>query len=320
MTVPKLSIIVPCYNAELFLPRCLESIVAQTLADFECILVDDGSKDATGELCDAMAEKDARFKVIHKPNGGEATARNAGLDVAQGEFIGWVDADDYVEADHFALMVASAERWGTDIVLCDVSEKTNSRILKNYCFPEGKDVLSQKEMLLELLEDRIITSWVWSKIYRRHLFEGERFSPQYRLLVDFEFSHRIFIKASSLSVTRCLTYHYVRREDSLIHGINLDGEWDLLYSVEARYLFFKDSYDSCYSRVAGTRFIKFIRNYLNKLMKNPGRPVRMLEDDCSFFKKYLGLAMRSPIGVKKKLLWLALACDMYPLVEKLRKK
>ena len=95
----KFSVIVPVYKVETYLPRCIESILNQTVTDFELILIDDGSPDCSGEICDAYAAKDSRIRVIHQKNGGVSKARNAGLDIAQGEYIVFVDSDDWVDAD-----------------------------------------------------------------------------------------------------------------------------------------------------------------------------------------------------------------------------
>ena len=114
----KLSIIVPVYNVEPYLRRCIDSILAQTFTDFELILVDDGSPDNCPAICDEYAEKDPRIVVIHKQNGGLSDARNAGLDIARGEYIGFVDSDDYIDAEMYEKMYNAAIMHNSDIVSC----------------------------------------------------------------------------------------------------------------------------------------------------------------------------------------------------------
>ena len=113
--MPQVSVIVPVYNTEKYLAECVNSILAQTLRDIEVILVDDGSTGSSPAMCDAYAEKDSRVKVIHKVNGRAATARNAGMKIAQGEYIAFVDSDDWISPDMYEQMLAS----GADVCLCD---------------------------------------------------------------------------------------------------------------------------------------------------------------------------------------------------------
>lgn len=115
---PEISVIVPVYKVERFLPACIDSLLAQTFADFELILVDDGSPDNCPALCDAAAEKDNRVRVLHKANGGVSTARNAGLDMARGKWIAFVDSDDSVQPDYLEKMHTAALAAGADIALC----------------------------------------------------------------------------------------------------------------------------------------------------------------------------------------------------------
>lgn len=114
----KLSIIVPVYNVEPYLRRCVDSILNQTFSDFELILVDDGSPDSCGAICDDYAARDRRIKVIHKANGGVSYARNEGLDIAQGEYIGFVDSDDYIHPKMYEILVGVIEREQVDLVQC----------------------------------------------------------------------------------------------------------------------------------------------------------------------------------------------------------
>lgn len=119
---PLLSIIVPVYDVERYLPKCMDSILAQTFTDFELILVDDGSPDNCPALCDAAAAKDARIRVIHQKNGGLSAARNAGLDAARGAWIGFVDSDDYIAPEMYEALYHAVQSTGADLALCDYAE------------------------------------------------------------------------------------------------------------------------------------------------------------------------------------------------------
>ena len=119
MSNPKISVIIPVYNAESTLRRCVDSVLAQTFTDFECLLINDGSKDKSGEICDEYARKDSRVKVFHKENGGVSSARNVGLDNARGEWVSFVDSDDWVEGDILESMYKTALLSGSSLVTCD---------------------------------------------------------------------------------------------------------------------------------------------------------------------------------------------------------
>ena len=128
--VPKVSIIVPVYKVEKYLRKCIDSIINQTLKDIEIILVDDGSPDNCGKICDEYAAKDTRIKVIHKENGGLSSARNAGMEVAEGEYIGFVDSDDWIESDMYMTLWQKAKDINADLVNSDYF-RNNDRIKTN---------------------------------------------------------------------------------------------------------------------------------------------------------------------------------------------
>ena len=128
--MPKVTVIVPVYNVEQYLRRCIDSILAQTFGDLELILVDDGSADSSGVICDAYAEKDSRVKVIHQKNSGVSAARNTGLDAAEGEYIAFVDSDDHVDPDYLAALLQTK----ADLVICGaILQKDNGEIIKEEC-------------------------------------------------------------------------------------------------------------------------------------------------------------------------------------------
>ena len=116
---PKISVIVPVYNTEKYLKRCIDSILAQSYSDFELLLIDDGSTDASPAICDEYATNDSRVRVFHKPNGGVSSARNLGLDNARGEWIAFVDSDDWIESEMLYLFISKAEKTDSDIVFCN---------------------------------------------------------------------------------------------------------------------------------------------------------------------------------------------------------
>ena len=171
---PAISIIVPVYKAERFLNECIDSILAQTFPDFELILVDDGSPDSCPALCDAAAAKDKRIRVIHKKNGGQSTARNAGLDAARGEWIAFVDSDDTITPDYCAKLYAAVQQTGAQIAACNYRQVDESgQPLKEQYLHVRAEVLDQKEALehCTLLPYMV----VWNKLFHAAIFETLRF-------------------------------------------------------------------------------------------------------------------------------------------------
>ena len=171
---PEISIIVPVYKVEKYLNECINSILAQTFTDFELILVDDGSPDNCPALCDAAAAKDSRIRVIHKKNGGQSTARNAGLDAAHGEWIAFVDSDDTITPDYCAKLYAAVQATGAQMAVCNYRQVDESgQPLKEQYLHVRAEVLDQKQALehCTLLPYMV----VWNKLFHAAIFEKLRF-------------------------------------------------------------------------------------------------------------------------------------------------
>lgn len=164
--IPKVSVIVPVYNAEKYLHRCIDSILAQTFTDFELLLIDDGSKDSSGTICDEYAKKDSRIRVFHKPNGGVSSARNVGLDNAKGEWIAFADSDDWVEYDMLECMLEKANLEKAYIVIADYFEDYADKKIK-VC--HNFESLKPRYIISKLMQGDIIGS-TWNKFFSRHLF------------------------------------------------------------------------------------------------------------------------------------------------------
>ncbi len=172
----KISIIVPIYNVEKYLPKCIESILAQTYKDFELILVDDGSPDNSPQICDEYAKKDDRVIVIHKPNGGVSSARNAGLDRATGQYIGFVDPDDYITSDMYTFMIDGMKKSGANMAICGYDYiNENGKVERPYNVREN-ELLTQKQfMSMQFDMPPTIRHVVWNKVFKADIFNGTRF-------------------------------------------------------------------------------------------------------------------------------------------------
>ncbi|MDR3346595.1 MAG: glycosyltransferase, partial [Campylobacteraceae bacterium] len=171
MKNPLISVIVPVYKVEQYLAACLNSIVNQTYKNLEIILVDDGSPDNCGKICDEYAQKDSRIVVLHQPNGGVSRARNAGLDIAKGEYIAFVDSDDYIALDMYEELMSIAQKQSADVAICGiyVIKKDGMEIFKKTL--EGLDTNGIKYQFLI----NSYPSFPWGRLYKTKLFQGVRF-------------------------------------------------------------------------------------------------------------------------------------------------
>lgn len=227
-----ISVIVPVYKVEAYLRKCLDSIAGQTYPHLEIILVDDGSPDGCGRICDEYAAKDRRFRVIHKDNGGVASARNAGLAAATGKWIGWVDPDDWIEPEMFGVMLEHALVENADIVICGRQEQYPEQ-----SFSKGwvrQEELSGKQALALLLEDDLVRSYLWDKLWKRDLFDGVRI-PELKVYEDMAVMHLMFMKAERVICLPESFYHHEYHRMSLSENPSLGSRIDFYNVVKQRY-------------------------------------------------------------------------------------
>lgn len=215
----KISVIVPVYNVEKFIRRCLDSIINQTMKDLEIILVDDGSTDNSGVICDEYAKLDNRITVIHKENGGVGSARNRGLDVATGEWIAFVDSDDYIEKNMYETLYKTAIYENVDVCACFFKYLTvDNKILFNPT-QEQLDMnrkYNSKEFLKLIYKDEYINGIcvsAWNKIYKKNIFDNLRFKT--KIYEDDELVNQIYIQDVDIFVLNKGFYIYVQNLSSL---------------------------------------------------------------------------------------------------------
>ena len=213
---PLLSIIVPVYDVENYLQKCIDSILAQTFTDFELILVEDGSPDNCPALCDAAAAKDARIRVLHQKNGGLSAARNAGLDAARGEWIGFVDSDDYIAPEMYEAMYQAAQNTGADLALCDYAEVDEAGVpCQSMHVRLGKKDFTGRELLKNATDSMIQPAW--NKLYRRAVFAQLRY-PEGKLNEDLFLIPKICLQIQKAVVVPKALYYYVQRGGSIMNG------------------------------------------------------------------------------------------------------
>ena len=209
-----ISIIVPVYNAEKYLSRCIDSILRQTFADFELILVNDGSSDKSKEICEKYSGSDPRIKLINQKNSGVSAARNTGLDNASGEYIGFVDSDDFIEKNMYEELYNILKKTGADISVCGIKD-VFSEETGNFQKSENKVLTFDVKSALEcILSGKLLTMYSVNKLYKRELFENLRY-PVGKIYEDTVLSVQIFSKCNKIAYSPAILYYYFRNPGSI---------------------------------------------------------------------------------------------------------
>ena len=211
---PKISIIVPVYNVEQYLERCVESLINQTYKNIEIILVDDGATDNSGQLCDELAQRDPRIVVYHKENGGLSDARNYGIDKASGDYIGFIDSDDFIDDDMYEVLLSNILEYNADISFCRIYDINDGENIEKDKTKNEPFVLSSEEMVKNVLEAKVFSVTAGNKLYKKSLFDNLRFekgkiAEDAFLMIDLLSSCEIIV------ATFVKKYYYVHRENSI---------------------------------------------------------------------------------------------------------
>ena len=215
MLVPDISVIIPVYNVAPYLRRCTASVLSQKGPSLEVLLIDDGSTDGSGALCDAIAREDARVQVVHQPNGGLSRARNAGLDLAQGHYVSFVDSDDYLEENAYRDLLHLAQKFQVPLVCggrFDVEEETGTK-QPGLC-PEKEGLLSGENLVRRIFTWNGLDSSACDKLFDRSLFEGIRF-PEGMVCEDVPTVYRVCLRAGSGGLLPRPFYNYCHRAGSI---------------------------------------------------------------------------------------------------------
>lgn len=222
---PLISVIVPIYGIDRYLGICIESLIDQTYRNIEIILVDDGSLDRCPEICDLYAKKDSRIKVVHKQNGGLVSARKAGLEVATGDYIGYVDGDDWVDSGFYQAMVTTISEYGSDVVvagmsrdLFSISSKIMSKIPAGNYEGERLKKLKQNMLTYERFSRIGITTYLWNKLFKREKLIPFQMSVDNGISIgeDAAVTYPYLMDCDKVSVINNCDYHYRQREDSML--------------------------------------------------------------------------------------------------------
>ncbi len=220
----KISVIVPVYNVEPFLEQCVDSILSQTHTDLQIILVDDGSKDGSGQLCDRLSKKDTRIEVIHKENAGSSSARNVGLEIARGDYISFIDSDDFIDSTMYEQMLRVFEKCNCDIVGCAINRYYyKENVCKRYIHYNYTEILTDfTQAELEKLHILCqIDCSTCNKLFKREIIINERFKEGVVTNEDFLFFYHIYKKIKKLTYLNLPLYYYRYTENSVSNSFNL---------------------------------------------------------------------------------------------------
>lgn len=245
------SIIVPIYNVEKYLSRCVDSIIKQSYENIEIILIDDGSKDKSGEIADTYADISHKVNVFHKENGGLSDARNYGLSNAKGKYVCFIDSDDYVHCDFVKQLVNICEKYNCEIAQCSFQYTTISNQIREDADSSIK-VFTNIQMLNQLYNETYLNTVVaWNKMYRKDLFTEIKY-PTGRIHEDEATTYKLIYAATQIGITAEKLYFYYQNSESIMHKKYSLKRLDILYAIEERKKFYFEkglidlSYKDCY--------------------------------------------------------------------------
>lgn len=317
-----LSVIVPVYNVEEYLPRCIDSLVNQTYKNLEILLVNDGSKDGSGAICDEYARKDPRIRVFHKENGGQSTARNLALDAMTGEFVTFADSDDWLEPDAYEAMMALAQKEKVKLVSAgrfDVSARTGEK--KTGLCPKKQEVLTAEEMLGRLFTWDGCDSSPCDKLFHSSLFEGIRF-PSRSNCEDVAIVYKLVEAAGMAAMLPKPIYNYYHRQGSTSYAALSERTFYFEEYTEAILPYIRQSYPSIYEQARYFRVRSLSYSVISlelaapesrKTFRDRGRESRGL------LRKQMGYVLTSSrFSCREKLTNLLLALNLYGPVRKVR--
>ncbi len=216
---PLISVIVPVYKVELYLQRCIDSIIHQTYHNLEIILVDDGSPDNCGKICDEYAAKDRRIKAIHKKNGGLSDARNAGINQVTGDYITFVDSDDWVHNRYIEILLDNLLRAKADISACSFVRTSKENVVDTQIEIQSYICFTSEKAIEQTLYQNKLDNSAWGKLYIKSLFDKLRFSIG-RLYEDLDIFYKVYERATQFVYTETVLYYYYYRPDSILGVFN----------------------------------------------------------------------------------------------------
>ena len=315
-----ISIVVPVYNVQNFLEKCVNSIIAQHYEDIEIILVDDGSTDSSGQMCDEFEKKDSRIRVIHKKNGGLSSARNAGIAIAKGDYIGFVDSDDFVEPEMYGTLLDAILDTGKMIASCgQIIDLWGERTIYKHTLKEMK-IFSKQESINEMLLLNVFDVSACDKLYDKRLFETIKY-PEGKISEDAAIVFDILDKSNGMVHVGKPFYHYIYRKNSISKRTYSHKRYDAFVNCLKTEQFIKDNYPSLL-KSCGVYLSITIAYLLSEFEENPELKGEYKEDYLAYRKKFLEnvdfLLSEKNVELKTKVRMLALKTGFYRVFLKAR--
>ena len=303
----EISIIVPIYNVEQYLRKCVDSILAQTFTDFEVILVDDGSPDNSGAICDEYAKLDSRVRVIHKENGGLSDARNAGIEIAKGKYLGFVDSDDFIDKDMYEILYNAFSVADIDMSIVGYYDQYGDYILNTDKDIEDFKVIDNIQAVEEILKGRKLTANVWNKLYKKELFQHIRF-PKDVIAEDAFVIIELLLLVNKVGVDTKLKYHYMHRKESITSAKFNPKDIDTVSAWQYNYNLIKTNIPSlisdAYARVMWANF--FVIDKLAIVKRTQREDKYYKEIKLTLIKNFLKIIKSKNFTFNRKISFLTL--------------
>ena len=322
---PLISIIVPVYNVQKYLEECIESLETQTITDREIIMVDDGSTDNSGELCDQLAEKYSDIRVVHKENGGLASARNAGLDVATGMYVGFVDSDDYVAPDMYEKLYKAIQNSGYDIACCNwyrCIDNNGEYLIQEPEHTQIKEMrtLSSEDTIRSLLLNQGITYSACDKLFKRKLFENTRFPDSNLPSEDIPCIYSVLARSKGVAHIGEAVYYYRVTPGSISQSVFRPKNMSTFVYMQDVY---KDICDTQATLVREAEYALiqsaasiYARICNTDIDKKCIREKRQIE---AFFRKKSNTILKNIyLSRNAKIAYIAIGIKLYPILMKIR--
>ena len=307
--MPKVSVIIPIYNVEEYLPACLDSVSKQTFRDFELVLVDDGSPDSCGAMCDAYAAEHANTKVLHQQNMGLSEARNQGVKIATGEYVTFIDSDDYVTPDYIEYLVYLCEKYEADV---SVARKVTFWDGEKAVIPEKEDTdcrLSVPEALSRICYGTV-DIYAWGKLYKRHLVERYPY-PKGQLYEDTATTYKLVGDANALACGTKVVYCWRQRQGSITHAAITERHYFGIVAAKEQIAYMERNYPEAVPAARARCVMKIVDTSYRLVMGKMDREIfdRVRRD----VKPLLKGALKDPkVGGSLKMRSTALVCGHVP--------
>lgn len=253
-----ISVVVPVYNVEKYLEKCVDSILNQTYENLEIFLVDDGSLDNSGYICDEYAKKDKRIIVIHKANGGLSDARNVAIDQATGKYITFIDSDDYVALDMIEFLYHNIKENSAEISTCMYQNFwENQELLMDKSAQSFTNVFDNQQALELMLYQKDCTTSAWGKLYLTKLFKDIRY-PFGKICEDLDTTYLLFAKVKRVVISNCKKYYYLQRQNSIINSKFNEKRMDALEFARKETIYIENNFKEIIPSAINREFMEAV--------------------------------------------------------------